>query len=141
MENSIEHRIHYAVSSLMQNESLMEGLETEAASALLEWASQCIADIFNEIGDLDDAAVDEVTSPRLRAVRQMMRQVSLLACGRPGLDPAACSGLLDQIILQAALVYGARFTPPKQRQRAEFLFAPIVNNGQWISSLRSWLET
>jgi len=140
MESPIERRINQAVASLTQNEALMEDLETEAASALLDWGSRQIHTIVAETGELDDASAEEMMHPRMRALRQMMRQVNTLASGRAGTDPAIRAGILDQLIASAALVYGPQVAPPDQNRRVEFLEAPITSSKQWIDSLRDWLE-
>jgi hypothetical protein len=140
MENPIERRINQAIVSLMQNEALMEDLETQAASALLDWGNQFIRNLVGETGELDDTSAEETIYPRLRALRRMMRQVNILASGRTGPDPVTRAGFLDQLITLAALVYGPQFSPPDQNRRTEFLEAPITNSEQWIGSLRDWLE-
>jgi hypothetical protein len=140
MENSIEHRINQAVASLMQNEALMEDLETEAASALLDWGSQQIHYIIAETGELDDASAEEMMYPRMRALRQMMRQVNNLASGRADPDPVIRAGILDQLVDSATLVYGPQYVPPDQNRRTEFLETPITGSKQCIDFLRDWLE-
>jgi hypothetical protein len=140
MESRIERRINQAVASLMQNEALMEDLETEAASTLLDWGSQQIHYIIAETGELDDAYAEEMMYPRMRALRQMMRQVNNLASGRAGTDRVMRAGILDQLIDSATLVYGPQYVPPDQNRRIEFLETPITSSKQCIDFLRDWLE-
>jgi len=140
-DDSIERRANRAAASLMQNEALLEGLETEAASALLAWGSACARKIVYETGDLDDATAEEAIYPRLRAVRQMMRQIKVLLTNRAALDPAACAAIFDTIIAQAAAAYGPDFVAPDPSRRESFVIAPIADPKQWIESLHSWIES
>ncbi len=141
VDDVIERRANHAAAALIQNESLLEGLETEAASALLAWGSECARKIVYEIGDPDDATPEEAAYPRMRALRQMMRQVTVLLTNRAALDPAACSAIFDTIIAQAATAYGSDFAAPDPSRRAEFIDTPIADPKQWIEALCSWIES
>jgi hypothetical protein len=141
MENQIEQRTNRAIASLMQNEALMEDLETEAASALLDWGSSIVRRIIAETGDLDDVTAESQNYPRLLALRQMMRQINLLAAGRYGSIPEAVGAAFNQVLARAAIAYGVQFTPPTPDQSAGLIGMPIGNPAQWIESLRSFLET
>ncbi len=140
-DDSIERRAKRAAASLMQNEALLEGLETEAAATLLAWGSECARKIVYETGELDDTTAEEATYPRLRALRQMMRQIKVLLTNRAALDPAACSALFEVVITQAAAAYGPNFVMPDPTRRAEFINTPIADPKQWIESLRAWIES
>jgi hypothetical protein len=140
-DDTIERRANLAAASLMQNEALLEGLETEAASTLLSWGSECAKKIVYEIGDPEDSIPEEAASSRLRAVREMMRQIRVLLTNYTALDQAACSALFDTIITQIAAAYGPAFVAPDPTWRAMFINVPISDPRRWVESLRFWIES
>ncbi len=141
MDDNLNRRINRAIVSLSGNEALLEGLETEPAQALLDWGITCAKNILSETLDMDNAAADAYSHPRMRALRQMLRQVNLMTTARfsPDLVPAAV--FLDQALAQAAVVYGAAFRPPTAEERINFLDRALTSQQEFILAARQWLES
>lgn len=78
----IESRIQRAISELTGNEALLGMLETEAASAMLDWGIKMATSIVNQTHGLDDPAADLSLLPRLKAVRSSMRSIGNWAAGK-----------------------------------------------------------
>lgn len=104
----IAQRTRQAVESLLENETLTDDLDDEAADALLQWGIDCAKRIVQDtavVGDTlsaDEAAVEAVTYPRMRALRRMLREINEWASEENASDPAA----LSQIAARASIVYG-----------------------------------
>ena len=60
-------------------------------------------------------------SPRLRAMRRLMRRVNRWDANRPEMDAGGNAVSLTRIIEQAAIIYGKDFTPPNDDQRDAFV--------------------
>jgi hypothetical protein len=154
MPADINRRMNRILVGLSQNETLMEDMDADAASALLDWAGALAREIVSETFELDNEdAADEAMYPRLRALRQMIKQVNRLASGQPTLPNQAAGAIfspstpnlepataLDQFINLAATVFGAQFVPPGAESRQAFLRTPPANTADWITALRTWLE-
>ncbi|MEW6094708.1 MAG: hypothetical protein AB1531_12170 [Chloroflexota bacterium] len=141
MADALDRRVNGAVVSLSGNEALLEGLETAPAQTLLDWGITCAKNILAETPDMTDAAADEYAQARLRALRQMLRQVKLMTTARfsPDLVPAAA--FLDQVIAQAVTVYGGDFRPPGAEDRTAFLDQALTTQPEFILAARQWLES
>ncbi len=106
----IDKRIRMAAESMLENESIREGLDDDGASILLDWATTCAARIASETADLeDDDEADELMYPRMRALRQMLDMSKTLL--NPEVSRAEGLALLAEILQHAELVYGAESIP------------------------------
>lgn len=74
-------RIERIVEEMTGNESLLEMLDTEAATEMLNWGIATAKSIVTKTQQLDDFAADLAILPRLKAVRQSMRFVGNWAAG------------------------------------------------------------
>ena len=101
----IEERIQRAISELTGNEALLGMLETDAASAMLEWGVQMSKSIVNDIGDMDDLVADLSLLPRLKAVRGSMRSIGNWAVGEY-VAPEDRLHLRDKLLEQFKLIFG-----------------------------------
>lgn len=101
----LETRIQNAVEEITGNESLLEMLETEAATELLEWGKSMVAAQVKQTEGLDDAAAQPALEPRLKAVRQFMRSVGNWAAGKyAGLE--ARIQLRDKLLGLLQVIHG-----------------------------------
>jgi hypothetical protein len=132
MSEDLLKRINRAVSDLVGNESLFADLGTEAAETALDWAIATTRHIVGETDGLDDAAAEAATNPRLRAVRQLIRLVNRIAAGGPGLDTTS---LLDQVFVQAAILYGPGYQPPPPEQRRALPSPDLDSLPEWTGKL------
>lgn len=101
----IDARIQNAYEEISGNESLLEMLDTDAATELLAWGKSLAVSIIKPTKDLDDAAAEEVLMPRLKAVRQTMRMVGNWAAGKYA-DPASREPLRDKLIESFRAMFG-----------------------------------
>lgn len=106
----IDKRIRMAAESMLENESIREGLDDDGASILLDWATTCAARIASETADMeDDDEADEIMYPRMRALRQMLDISKTLL--NPEVSKSEGASLLAEMLQHAALVYGAESFP------------------------------
>lgn len=98
-------RIERAKKEISGNESLLEMLETEAASELFNWGSSLAALIARDTEGLDDAAADAAMAPRLKALRQAVRSMGNWAVGKYS-DPADRMQLKSNLMEQFQLILG-----------------------------------
>ena len=78
----IEAREQKAVEEISGNEALLEMLETEAASEMLEWGTAMVTSLVRQTGDLEDGEAEQALEARLKAVRQFMRSAGNWAAGK-----------------------------------------------------------
>lgn len=138
----LEERTQRAAESILENESLTEGLDDEAAQVLLDWGLACAKTIAQSTEGLTEAEAEEIMSTRLRAVRRLMRPMDKWI-NQEALDSEHSAALLAQIIEQAQIVYGEDYTPPTEAQQESFLngyHASEENAQQTIIDLRKFLE-
>ena len=75
--NLIEKRIQRAVESVLENESLLGGLDEDAAQALQDWGIQNVKRIAEDTGNLDDEHAEEAMYPKMKASRSLMKSVRI----------------------------------------------------------------
>jgi hypothetical protein len=135
----LEKRLKMAAESILENESLREGLDDEAGSALLDWGIARAQQIAGETADLeDDEEAEEASYPRMRGLRKILTNVVSL-CAEEA-DPALQSELLQEIADQVPLVYGPSAPHPETSSWAGFLAAPAESKAQKIIGFRALLE-
>jgi hypothetical protein len=140
MLDEIERRVRKAASGLLGNESLADNLETEAASSLMKWGLELSKRIVMEFGDIEESLAEEASYPRLRALRMLMRLVNRWGREETAMDRAAKSNLLDQMLIQAGIIYGPRFVHPDEARREAFLDTRPGNPVEFITALRELFE-
>jgi len=125
----------------MENESLTEGLDTEAANLLLNWGIERAREIAWDFAEVrDEEQAQTLMYPRLRALRRMMSSITTLICYQSSLDATARAELLDQVLAQAGIVYGPGFSAPNEARLASLLRAPLDPPQAWIASLCALLD-
>ena len=142
MTDMLEERAKHAAETILENESLTDGLDDSAAQVLLDWGLACAKMIAQSTAGLNGLEAEEVMSNRLRAVRRLMRPMDEWI-KRQELDPERSAELLAKIIEQAKIVYGETFTPPDESQQESFLtdyHASEKSPEQIITDLRQFLE-
>jgi hypothetical protein len=75
-------RIQRVIEEMTGNESLLEMLDTEAATEMLNWGIATAKSIVTKTQEMDDFAADLALLPRLKAVRQSMRSIGNWAAGK-----------------------------------------------------------
>lgn len=97
-------RIQKAIEEISGNESLLEMLDEEAATEMLEWGKSMVVSLVKQTEALDDAEAELVLDPRLKAVRQFMRSAGNWAAGKYA-DPADRLLLRDKLLGHARVIF------------------------------------
>jgi hypothetical protein len=142
MTDILEERAKHAAETILENESLTDGLDDDAAQVLLDWGLACAKMIAQSTAGLAEAEAEEVMSDRLRAVRRLMRPMDDWI-NRQMLEPDQSAALLSKIIEQAKIVYGEAYIPPSESQQQSFLAQYQTSEAspqQIITDLRQFLE-
>ena len=135
----LEKRIRMAAESILENETLREGLEDEAASALLDWGLACAKQIAAETAGLeDDTDAEEAVHPRMRALRGILRAVaSLYAENAQALERETC---LQEIADQVSLVYAPGMSAVGTSSWNTFVTTQSGSVAQKINAFRVLIE-
>ncbi len=117
--DQLAQRVSRAAESILENESLTDGLDDTAAEQLLSWGIACAETAARGTAGLGEAEAEEALYPRMRATRMLMHSVKAWINERQtaGTDPAQ----LNEIIEQATLAYGQNFVAPSVERLAAFL--------------------
>ena len=98
-------RLNKVIGEISGNESLLEMLDAEAATELLNWGIAAATVLVQNTAGLDDAAADLVLEPQLKAIRQAMRSAGNWAAGKYA-DPAARAALRDKLNEYFKVIHG-----------------------------------
>jgi len=98
-------RIDRVIEEMTGNESLLEMLDTDAATEMLNWGIATAKSIVTKTQDLDDFAADLAILPRLKAVRQTMRAIGNWAVGKY-IDAASRVQLRDRLLENFKVIFG-----------------------------------
>jgi hypothetical protein len=98
-------RIERVIEEMTGNESLLEMLDTEAATEMLNWGIAAAKSIVSKTQDLDDFTADLAILPRLKAVRQSMRSIGNWAAGKYT-DAASRVQLRDKLLENFKVIFG-----------------------------------
>lgn len=111
----IDSRIKKFVDEIVGNEALLEMLDTDAAAEMLNWGIATATSLVKTTDGLDDIAADLTLLPRLKAVRQFMRQIGNWAAGKYA-DPESRVQLRDKLLDQLRLMRGENANLPTPEQ-------------------------
>ncbi len=111
----VNARIQNMVEEFMGNESLVEMLETEAATEMLNWGITTAKTLVSKTMDLDDLTAELALLPRLKAIRQSMRSIGNWAAGKYT-DPASRVQLREKLLEHFKVIFGeeARLPSPEK---------------------------
>ena len=116
----IGSRVERIVDEMAGNEALLEMLETEAATEMLNWGIEMATSLVKSTEGLDEAAAEQELLPRLKAVRQVMRSVGNWAAGKY-VDPASRVQLRDKLLENFKVIFGAEAPLPSPERMDELL--------------------
>ena len=111
-------RIQNAKKEITGNEALLDMLDAEAGTEMLNWGISMAASIAKRTAALDDAAAEAILASGLKAVRGLMRSVGNWAAGKYA-DPASRVPLRDKLLEQLKLIIGAIPSPIMGQRKAE----------------------
>ena len=108
-------RLQRVIEEMTGNEALLEMLETEAATEMLNWGITTAKSLVSKTMELDDFAADLAILPRLKAIRQSMRSIGNWAAGKYS-DPASRIQLRDKLLAHFRTIFGEekRLPPPEK---------------------------
>ena len=98
-------RLDRIVEEMTGNKSLLQMLDTEAATEMLNWGIATAKAIVSRTQDLDDFAADLAILPRLKAVRQTMRSIGNWAAGNYA-DPESRMQFRDKLLQNFKVIFG-----------------------------------
>jgi hypothetical protein len=113
--SEIRARIHRVIEEMTGNEALLEMLDTDAATEMLNWGIDTAKWIVNQTRDLDDFTADLALLPRLKAVRQTMRSVGNWAAGKYS-DPESRVQLREKLLERFRIIFGEHADLPSPEQ-------------------------
>lgn len=108
-------RVERIIEEITGNEALLEMLETDAASEMLNWGIEMAKSLVKRTNDLDDFAANLTILPRLKAVRQSMRAIGNWAAGKY-VDVAARIQLRDRLLENLRVIFGEDAHLPSTEQ-------------------------
>ena len=138
----IGSRAERIVDEMAGNEALLEMLETEAATEMLNWGIEMATSLVKSTEGLDEAAAEQELLPRLKAVRQVMRSVGNWAAGKY-VDPASRVQLRDKLLENFKIIFGEEAPLPSPEKMDELLNQVDDTNNpphQLILKLKHLLE-
>ena len=101
----LQERVQKIVEELSGNEALMEMLDTDAATEMLNWGTSLATLLVRRTEDLDTIAADLALLPRLKAMRQFMRSVGNWATGKY-VDAESRVQLRDKLLNHFRVIFG-----------------------------------
>ncbi|MCC6298903.1 MAG: hypothetical protein IT314_06370 [Anaerolineales bacterium] len=107
----IQTRIENAKKTLTGNESLLDMLEAEAATLLLNWGMELAAQIAQSTDGMDDSAAESSMEPRLKALRQFVRAAGNWAAGKYA-DASSRVQLKDKLLEHLKTIRGVSAKHP-----------------------------
>jgi hypothetical protein len=117
---NLNERIERVIEEISGNEALLEMLDTQAATEMLNWGIATAKSMISKTRELDDFAADLATLPRLKAIRQSMRSIGNWAAGKYS-DPESRIQLRDKLLGHFRIVFGEKRELPSPRQLDELL--------------------
>jgi hypothetical protein len=116
----INARIQSVIGELIGNEALLEMLETEAATEMLNWGITTAQTVVSKAMELDDFAAELAILPRLKAIRQSMRSIGNWAAGKYA-DPESRLQLREKLLGNFRLIFGDDSRLPSTEKMDEVL--------------------
>ena len=113
-------RMERVIEEMTGNEALLQMLDTQAASEMLQWGIATAKSMIRKTGDLDDFSADLAILPRLKSIRQSMRAIGNWAAGKYA-DPESRIELRDKLLGHLRTIFGERRELPTAKQLDEVL--------------------
>ena len=108
------------IEELSGNEALLQMLDTNAASEMLNWGIAIAKTMIDKARDRDGFELELATLPRLKALRQAMRSIGNWAAGKYA-DPESRVELREKLLGHFRTIFGERRELPSARQMDELL--------------------
>jgi len=136
-------RLERVIEEMTGNESLLEMLDTEAATEILNWGIATAKLIVRKTRELDDFAANLAILPRLKAVRQSMRSIGNWAAGKYP-DAESRIQLRQKLLGNLKEIFGEDYPLPAS-QEMDAVLSQVDNKtntpDQLVAKLIQLLET
>lgn len=136
----IKTRIENAKKTITGNESLLDMLDAEAATLLLNWGLDLAERIAQSTEGIDGSSAELNMEPRLKALRQSMRAVGNWAAGKYA-DADARTQLKDKLSEHLTLMNLAKIKLPSAGEIDNLLNSGGVPQEQLVLKFRDLLTT
>ena len=139
----IKQRISSAAESILENEQLTTGLDDQAAQVLIDWGIACARQIAQWTLGMDDEQAENAMYQPMRATRRLMRRVTRWVTRYDILGEEEQFAVLQEIVSQAARIFGDSYQPPTEKQLQAFLQAAPERGADpaaMIAGLRQLVE-
>ena len=113
-------RMERVIEEITGNESLLQMLDADAASEMLNWGIATAKSMISRTMELDDFTADLAILPRLKAIRQSMRSIGNWAVGKYT-DPVSRAELRDKLLQHFRIIFGEKWELPSARQMDDLL--------------------
>ncbi|MFT3891542.1 MAG: hypothetical protein QM730_07920 [Anaerolineales bacterium] len=101
----INSRIQKYVGQMTGNEALLEMLEADAATEMLQWVTDTVTTLVKKTEGMDDATAEQTLEPQLKAVRQAVRSGGNWAAGKYP-DPESRAALQAKLAEYRSVISG-----------------------------------
>ena len=101
----INSRIQKYVGAMTGNEALLEMLDADAATEMLQWATATVTALVKKTESMDDATAEQTLEPQLKAVRQALRSGGNWAAGKYT-DPESRASLQAKLTEYRSVIFG-----------------------------------
>jgi hypothetical protein len=137
--SDLEKRLHTVMGTMIGNESLAMSLDEDAAGELFSWGETAVKAIVDQTDGLDDVAADEYITPRLRALRLMMRAMGRWVGEAKTLDAETKLALWNRIGEQARALFGDSYAMPLMDDAIQML--PLdASTQQMVIWLKNFID-
>ena len=113
-------RMERVIEEMTGNESLLQMLDTESATEMLNWGIATAKSMISKTREMDDFADDLAILPRLKAIRQSMRSIGNWAAGKYA-DPEDRIQLRQKLLDHFRTIFGEKRELPSAKQLDEVL--------------------
>jgi hypothetical protein len=113
-------RVERIIEEMTGNEALLEMLETDAATEMLNWGMATAKSIVTKTMDVDDFTTELAILPRLKAIRQSMRSIGNWAAGKY-VDQDSRIQLRDKLLTNFRTIFGEEKRLPSAEKMDEVL--------------------
>jgi len=116
----LNSRMERVIEEISGNEALLETLDTEAATEMLNWGIAAAKSLISRTTETDDFAGELTLLPRLKAIRQSMRSIANWAAGKYE-DTESRAQLRDKLLQHFRTIFGEKREMPSARQLDDLL--------------------
>jgi hypothetical protein len=101
----INARIQKYIGAMTGNEALLEMLDANAATEMMQWATATVTALVKKTEGMDDTTAEQTLEPQLKAVRQALRSGGNWAAGKYT-DPESRATLQAKLAEYRSVILG-----------------------------------